>query len=244
MAHFPGVRSIALAAAIAAGIGAALKLYPDKVPCPPCPPAPSWWGFGCAATALFFACVAGALKLEQGREADKTTAETKGPSSLIGCLHALHGAVLGAKGIGANNEALRVTVHKVISETQIMQLTPYVGGKGGGPGRKLGKYGVVGLAILRGQPQGMCRVGKSVKNYRAELTARWFVPEEVAASMREDRMSFFAVPLRDAKDLVVGAIFFDARRADFFDDSTVNCVLNSCAGIAKFLQQTSGGRPS
>jgi hypothetical protein len=238
---------IAVLAALVGTGTAAFKLYPERAVCPPCPPPQSWWGFGFAMMAFVVAAVAGAFKIEQSRTKDKEDAQIKGPAALIGCLHTLHGAVLGAKGLTDNGVShLRITVHKVISNTEIVQIVPYVGGPGGGIGRKLGHCGVVGLSILKGKPQGMARVGRTPKShvadYLEELTSKWFVPAEVATQMRTDRMAFLAVPLKDAKEKVVGAVFLDAKRADFFDDATVICVVNSCAGIVKFLKEYSGSR--
>lgn len=239
---------IAVLATLVGTGAAAFKLYPEHAVCPPCPPQQSWWGFGFAMMAFVVAGIAGAFKIEQSRTKDKEDAQVKGPAALIGCLHTLHGAVLGAKGLTDNGGAshLRITVHKVISSTEIMQIVPYVGGPGGGIGRKLGHCGVVGLSILKGEPLSMHRAGKSAKHrvgdYLDELTSTWFVPAEVAKQMRTDRMAFLAVPLKDANEKVVGAVFLDAKRADFFDDATVTCVVNSCAGIVKFLKESSGFR--
>ncbi len=154
--------------------------------------------------------------------------------ALDGALHALHAILENGDG----NSGLRICVfvphHK--KKDTCHQITNYVGGDGGGKGRDHScRCGVVGSAFRSTE----CQFDTLPKNTQVvdHLVREHGFDRQEAATMRQDRRSWAAMPVGDP---VVAVIFLDSVIGDFFGKSkgTRRRIIESSAiGVAAFMRK-------
>jgi hypothetical protein len=180
--------------------------------------------FGAAAW-LFLGYV---LKVWNARYQDKEAAAKGDHDGLRGALCVLHASVGRACNLNLSEEdALRVTFHRVVpplgEALEIEQIVPYVGGKGGGVGRKNSvRAGITGRCIRMKETLTMHRDSRDEATYRSELAADWGYTEPETRALTSDRMSFMAVPVLDGtRQHALGVVYIDAKQENLFVDEAV-----------------------
>lgn len=200
------------------------------------------WSLGLALLLL----IAFIVKIAHARYLDKETAAKLDHDGLRGAIFVLHAAACELCGIDPNeaNDDLRVTFHRVVpplnEPLEIEQIVPYVGGKGGGSGRKNSvRAGLTGRCIRMKEPLTMHRETVDEARYRAELAADWGYTEAEARAVMPDRMSFMAVPVLDrSKQHALGVIYIDAKRQNSFVDAAVrSSLIQACGGVTRYVSE-------
>jgi hypothetical protein len=180
---------------------------------------------------------------------DAREAARRSPRDLEGCLHTLHAAVLAMRDLRYDDKSiakLRVTLFRVVESQDLAeQILPYVGGGGGAEGTKVSRRsGIVGRAILRGQPAGTIRDG-SFDDYVSLLVNEYATPIEEARQLDDGRFAFVAIPLNDpSTGRVVGVVYMDSPDRTFFSrpghprdlvsEVFVQKIVGACAGLLAY----------
>jgi hypothetical protein len=176
------------------------------------------------------------------REEEKQSAKTP----LYAALCVLQVTVARELGVDpAELDALRVTFHRVVKPnrdpTKIEQLTPYVGGAGGEPGREFAiQAGVAGRAATTGKPRILQFASASSINERVDALTEWGYTKEGAQTVvGKNRLSFMGVPIFGTSGHVIGIVYLDSVKENLFTGQNLDIVMNTCAGIALYLEQYS-----
>jgi hypothetical protein len=175
----------------------------------------------------------------------------RSPQDLEGCLHTLHAAILAMRDLPYDDTAiakLRVTLFRVVeSEDMAEQILPYVGGGGGAEGTKVARRsGIIGRAILRGEPAGTIRDG-SFDDYVWLLVKEYATPLDEARQLDDGRFAFVAIPLNDpSTGRIVGVVYMDSpdrtffsrpeRPRDLVSDVFVQRIVGACAGLLAYAE--------
>jgi hypothetical protein len=173
---------------------------------------------------------------------DEQKQSPKGP--LYAALCVVQSTVAGQAKLGTGNaEILRVTLHRVISPNnhpkQIEQVTPYVGGTGGAPGRKFPiQSGVAGRAITTGKPK-ILQFEQDLGNGERidELTEWGYTREDAQGIVGRGRLSFMGVPIFGAGGQVIGVVYLDSTKENLFSSGNTDLILSACAGVASFITE-------
>jgi hypothetical protein len=183
----------------------------------------------CVAFSSVFSGAHAAVGFLADRYDDRRKKAESSPLDLRGCLHVIYAVALSAKSMPTNDPRLRVTLHRIEGEN-VVQLFPYVGGEGGGQGRKFSaRSGVVGKAVTAQRPWAMHRANDSFDEYIKQAQEDYGMTEKEAKSLARGRMSFLAVPIGG------GVVYLDCSDRDFFDSSTVGIIVDACAGLSQFV---------
>ena len=192
--------------------------------------------------------LAGCLKMHKAHEEDQKHVEDNSHTGITACLHVLH-AVIEHQGkiefsqASAEDFDLRVTFHRVVEPLddpkELEQLVAYIGGSGGGEGRKLNlQSGITGQAVRVNNVFVMDRDVEDVDEYREILINEWHYRRSEAEKLTPDRFSAIAVPITSVvdEDLVLGVLYMDTKMQNFFNKVKLQeCVVNSCAGLSRYI---------
>jgi hypothetical protein len=200
----------------------------------------SYWA-AAAAVWLLFSTI---WKILHAQTQDSQSAQKADHEGLRGALYVLQAAAGSACGLDPTQPGgtLRITFHRVVppleTAEQIEQIVDYVGGAGGGVGRKFSvRSGVTGRCIRTKDPCTMHRESKDVMEYRKVLATEWGYTAADAAAVVDDRYSLMAVPVLDAGGQhALGVIYLDSEKPDLFVDTGVQtAIIEACAGVAQFV---------
>jgi hypothetical protein len=209
-------------------------------------------GFVVFGVAIVVATALGtAFRALQSRRKDLRDAARRSPADLEAGLYTLHSAVVAMRGLPYDDHAiekLRVTIFRLVEhEDAVEQIVPFVGGAGGGEGRRLSaRSGVIGRAVLQGKVAAMIRDG-SFDDYVQTLVESYAMHVHEARALPDDRFSFVAVPIRGrGVGPVVGVVYIDSTDRTFFSDPArpggdisppfVLKVATACAGLALYTE--------
>ncbi len=153
-----------------------------------------------------------------------------------------------ARGLGIDeqeSDALRVTFHRVVkpssNPSKIEQLTPYVGGLGGEAGREFPiQAGVAGRAATTGKPKILQFSASSSIDERVDELTEWgYTRKSAQAVVGKNRLSFMGVPIHGTSGHVIGVVYLDSVKENLFAEQNVDIVMNTCNGLALYLEQYS-----
>jgi hypothetical protein len=183
------------------------------------------------------------LKVTLAKRQDAKDDELRNHDGLAAALHVLHAAVAGQAGLTSEekDDCLRVTFHRVLpplgESDHIEQIVPYVGGGGGGAGRKFPiRSGITGKAILQRAVFVMDRKSESYEDYKKELVSDWHYTDHDVKNITSDRFSAMAVPVKSSKgEEILGVVYLDAKGKNFFASNEMrDTVIKACSGIARY----------
>ena len=137
---------------------------------------------------------------------------------------------------------LRATFHRVVPPIDdaeyLEQIVPYIGGDGGGAGRRFSiRAGITGQAVRDRQPYTMERKSEDYEDYKRELVSEWHYTDGDVRSITSDRFSAMAIPVkaRNGQD-IVGVIYLDSKTRKFFAQESVRiATLGACAGVVNYI---------
>lgn len=193
--------------------------------------------------------VASIIKVGHARQQDRESAAKRDHDGLRAALWVLHASAGHACNLdqATVQDTLRVTFHRVVppleDAQEIEQIVPYVGGKGGGEGRRFSvRSGITGRCIRTKEPHTMHRQDDDVKNYRKDLEANWSYTSIDAAKLSTEPLSSMAVPVQDKSGHhALGVIYFDSKEKDLFNNSDVqSAILEACAGVTRYVGERYG----
>jgi hypothetical protein len=193
-----------------------------------------WWLAGATA----WLALASAVKVLHAAVQDRDRKRIMEYDGLRGSLWVLYEAVRRTAAFPAFADGtLRVTIHRVIPELErLEQLLPYIGGKGGPPGRTFSiRSGVVGQAVRAKAPFSSARKNQEHLDFVKELIHDWFYTEEDARAVAPDRQAWMAVPVLMRNGEVSAVVCLDSNVPDFFSDAVQEVVLNCCEGITAYI---------
>jgi hypothetical protein len=206
-----------------------------------------------ATAAAAWLAVAGALKVAYARWEDSKAQQQESPKDLAGCVHVLYRVLQRISGFSDDDEGrVRITVHRVVparapdtEPAELEQVIPYVGGAGGGPGRRFRiESGIIGLAIRDGDVYKGARQNDDYEAYLNELVQEWEYTRQAAERLRRDRQSWMAVPLfsqGQQRREVIGGVYLDSDQRGLFDDEeVVTMITHACFGIAAYIDERYG----
>jgi|GEM_PF-710972 len=183
------------------------------------------------------------IKVIHAKRQDSKEDDLRSHDGLVAALHVLHEVVAKAGGLPDDEKAkcLRATFHRVLpplDETDhIEQIVPYVGGDGGGAGRKFPiRSGITGKAIREKAVFVMDRQSDSYESYKQELIKHWHYTESDVRNITSDRYSAIAVPVqsKNGQD-ILGVVYLDCSEKNFFSPSAVSeAVVSGCTGIVRY----------
>jgi GAF domain-containing protein len=166
---------------------------------------------------------------------------------LYAALRVVHATVSRHVGLDDQKDidVLRVTLHRVLkpieNPKQIEQVTPYVGGDGGEPGRKFSiQGGAAGKAARTGKPEVLLfEKTLSIEDRLAVLRDNWgYTAEDARAVASTPRVSFLGVPLfARGSNRVIGVVYLDSTRENFFDAANNRLIINACHGVAAYISE-------
>lgn len=182
----------------------------------------------------------GAIKTAQALYKDAREDHKESPGELRGCLHVIHGAVVGLKKVATPPAGwLRVALHRVDGDN-LEQIVDYVGSDDGGAGRVFTIHaGVIGRVAREKQ----ARTFDRTQDMPFDEWVRYLVndlgmTEEKARVTRSDRYAFLGVPIKGAGSKDVRAVvYLDAGEPGFFDPETIDVVVDCCAGLASWIDE-------
>jgi GAF domain-containing protein len=143
------------------------------------------------------------------------------------------------------SDALRVTFHRVVkpgsNPSKIEQLTPYVGGQGGNAGRQFPiQAGVAGRAVTTRKPKILQFSASSSIDERVDELTEWgYTRDSAQAVVGKNRLSFMGVPLFGRSGHVIGVVYLDSVKENQFAEENLDIVMNTCSGLALYLEQYS-----
>lgn len=110
----------------------------------------------------------------------------------------------------------RVTIHRVVSKRREVyeQLTNYYP-TNVGQGRTFRfSQGIVGQVLKNNEPVSWSIPADTT--FEQAMKSRWSYTKDELSRLSQDRRSFFAFPLRNAKGEAIAALFVDSRDPNFF----------------------------
>jgi hypothetical protein len=193
-----------------------------------------WWLVGATA----WLAMASGVKVLHAAVQDRDRKRVKEYDGLRGSLWVLYEAVRQTAAFpGLADGTLRVTIHRVVPELErLEQLLPYIGGKGGLPGRTFSiRSGVVGQAVRAKAPFSSVRKNQEHPDFVKELIHDWFYTEEDARAITPDRQAWMAVPVLMPNGEVSAVVCLDTNVPGFFSDPVQEVVLSCCGGITAYI---------
>jgi hypothetical protein len=204
--------------------------------------APGSWLWKLSAVSAVWLGLATGLKSLQAHFKDKELQKKQSPLDLSGCLHVMHQALAGmcieALDKAVDDGCLRITVHKLDGES-LEQLVPYVGGRGGEPGRTFSRRsGIIGQACLRNKSIIAKRQNDNYEAFVQEMIDVWNFPSAEARELDPSRFAWMAVPLTEGEsnDDVIGVVYLDSRDRDLFTEEIQGLILYCVKGVAGFVR--------
>ncbi|GAA5233116.1 GAF domain-containing protein [Verticiella sediminum] len=202
------------------------------------------WGYMAVAAALWVVALC-VVKFVAASDQDKREAPEVTHQGIQGCVSALHAAVCYLRaGDVPQASDIRATFHRVVppleTAREIEQIIPYVGGDGGGAGRRFSiNTGVTGRAIRDGEPYILSSSAETEAKQRAELKSDLGYTAAEVRALTPGRYSAMAVPIRGKGGLhVLGVIYLDSSGRNVFDDESVTgMILAICDSIDGFVTQ-------
>jgi hypothetical protein len=165
----------------------------------------------------------------------------RSPHSLESALTVLHEKVRAA---GATQDVrLRTTLFRPVSESELEQVTEYIGERAGAGVRKATRRfdtrcGVIGRALKEKQPKIATRQSTDYEEYIQELIAEWNYNESDARRLTKDVYAWMAIPLQDDEGRVYVVVYCDADEQRFFhNDAIKEQARHACLGIAAFCNE-------
>lgn len=142
------------------------------------------------------------------------------------------------------SDVLRMTLHRVPTPRDpkvIEQVTPYVGGSGGEPGRQfLIQTGVGGKAARTGKPWNLILPDTMPFDERlAELQTNWgYTDADARQVLARNRKSFAALPIKGKDHNVIGVIYLDSTsEVAFLDQPLRGLLVDCCSGITLYISE-------
>ena len=183
------------------------------------------------------------VKIINAKNGDSNDELVNGHDGILAALHVVHATVarVGRLETSQQKNTLRVTFHRVVppldTSEYIEQITPYVGGGGGGQGRKFSmRSGITGSAIREKQVFLMDRTTDKYEDYLSELIRDWSYIEADARKVTSDRYSAMAVPVQGRRQDVLGVIYLDSSEKNFFaSDEMQQAVIAACFGVTTYI---------
>lgn len=202
-----------------------------------------------SAGAVLWLLIASVVKVAHAREQDREASAKRDHDGLKAALLVLQASAGNVCGLDPQDKeaSLRITFHRVVpplDDAQLIeQIVPYVGGAGGGEGRKFSiRSGITGLCIRTKQPHTMHRQDENLDSYRRALEAEWSYTRADAARLSTGCMSSMAIPvLDDSGHHALGVIYLDAKARSLFTDQAVqSAILEACAGVTRYVSERYG----
>jgi hypothetical protein len=179
---------------------------------------------------------------------DKKETKQNNYEGLLGAANVLYSTV--SKHLqydDGNSGKLRITMHRVTFKNKksepvgLVQMIPYVGGKGGEAGRAFTiNPGIIGHVARNGKVRVATRVGDDQAAFVSELMSNWFYTEAEARSLTSDRKTWMAVPILSKDKNVLVVVYLDSTEREAFSDSVIQIVINGCIGVASYISQHYG----
>jgi hypothetical protein len=193
-----------------------------------------WWLMGATA----WLALASGIKVLHAAAQDHDRTRVKEYDGLRGSLWVLYETVRQTAAISDFADGtLRVTIHRVIPESErLEQLLPYIGGKGGPSGRTFSiRSGVVGQAVRAKAPFSSARKNQEHPDFVKELVHDWFYTEEDARTITPDRQAWMAVPVLMPNGEVSAVICLDSNVRGFFSAAVKEVVMSCSGGITAYI---------
>lgn len=197
-------------------------------------------------TALAIGAIAGAalavvgaiVKVVQGHRKDSVDKDEERLDGLHASLEIIHSLVRHQVGFPRSNYGmLRLTIHKRVGN-EMEQLFNYIGGPGGGKGRRFPVgLGICGKVLREGKVYTFSRTTDDDDAYIQELVRDWGFDQEQALRLTFGRNAWMAVPIKYSDRRIAGVIYLDAKHSGFFTDDIANLVTWACGGVAVFINE-------
>ncbi|MFM9902980.1 MAG: hypothetical protein ACKVQJ_00245 [Pyrinomonadaceae bacterium] len=194
---------------------------------------------------VFLLIVTGVVKILQGSWKDTHEADEERYDGLRASVRLIHSLVRQYYGFDQKEtEKLRVTIHRIVkpkprrSPEELEQVIDYVGGSGGGKGRKFSiRSGITGKAAREKDVFSASRTNADHESYIKELISLWGYTEDDARRLSATRNSWLAVPIKYSSGEVTGIVYLDSAEKDFFPDEVKKLVVWACDGVANFIDE-------
>lgn len=163
---------------------------------------------------------------------------------LLGAMHVLYGLVSARAGIAPHEHGrLRITIHRVVppasnagSADELEQMLPYIGGSGGGAGRRFSiRSGVTGWAVRTKAAVATARDSDDHESFIAELVRNWAFTEDDARRITSDRRAWMAVPVVGRNRAVAAVVFLDSDDRTLFTSELQKIIVDACSGITSYV---------
>ncbi|UCC29698.1 MAG: hypothetical protein JSU86_16025 [Phycisphaerales bacterium] len=207
---------------------------------------PSFLGAILFGAALLWLIALGVLKVFLARRRDKRRIRMESPADLVGCIQVLYHAVKHQCALDKDDETtLRATIHRVVKPDSpgddpevLEQVIPYIGGAGGGEGRRFStKCGIIGLVARTHEPHVGWRSKEDYSAFLDELVSEWGYSKGDAKALTEDREAWLAVPINgDNEQDTIGVVYLDSKQRDLFGEDVQELVIRSCFGVAEYIR--------
>lgn len=208
-------------------------------------PTPSGWQLAALGVVLLSVLLLGVMKIAQARYKDRKEDNKSSPNDLRACLHVLHAAVAGFKGINDPGEGwLRITVHRIDGQT-LEQAVDYVGSEEPDDSNRFAgrrfdiRAGLIGRVARTGVVRNLSRPqDMNFEEWAKYLVDDFAMIQSDADKTRKDRFAFMGVPItRPGGRESRGVVYLDAGSSDFFDEQTRELVIDCCAGVARWIEE-------
>ncbi|HSU15545.1 hypothetical protein [Longimicrobium sp.] len=165
---------------------------------------------------------------------------------LLGALYVLYGLVSARAAVGPHEHGrLRITIHRIVppvakgrAAEELEQLLPYLGGDGGGPGRRFSiRAGVIGRAVREKIAFAASRQNEHYEQFLGELVREYAYTEEDARQLAPDRRAWMAVPVAGAGRAVAAVVYLDSNERTFFTNELQKIIVDACSGITSYVHE-------
>lgn len=192
------------------------------------------YAIAAASASALLAALATGMHIAQERRRHRLAAR-----DLVGALEVLRAVLAQQAGLAvADGDArLRVALHRVDGE-HFEQLADYLGGSGGGGGRRWSVHcGAVGLAIRQRREVFGSWSGQDFDAFVAEMIRSWGFTQTQAQTLSRDRRAWLAIPLPGRNGAPVAVVYFDSNDPDFFAPELRGLAVAGAAGITRFIAE-------
>lgn len=193
--------------------------------------------------------VASVVKVLGAYAQDRAQQLSQDYDGLQGAVQVLHAMLAKQLDLPPNDGSLRITLHRVVflqrvaqPPQELEQILAYVGGPGGGAGRRFSiRSGITGRVARDGVPYVFTRQGNDYEAFVSEMVAEWGYTREEATNLTRDRQTSMAVPILGQQG-VIGVVYLDSNRRDVFSPQVQTLVIDGCSGIAAYVDLKYGQR--